>query len=342
MLRTLLACSEEQLGHRFETTSLACSYHGQSLRFKLEGVLGRGGFATVFEASHGGQIFAIKKATQTIVSSNRKHERQIEHMVKEMEMLTRLNQVNSLAFVSSTVVISSALSSSSSSSSLPKGHFPTVVYADWVCDSNQPFLPLLPVGVPLVQYASRQTKRERVEQAALLHKHLHESLAAAQTLGLCHCDLRPDNVVYVPDAGVFMIVDWGLGCESGSLFHGYMGGLPFFHDKIVELSFFGDKHRLKNLVYQPDFDIASAEYVVFAFELGMKHLSVPWADEICMELIQRRQECVQGKKEPKPAVTTSVTKIANNIPAYTDKHEVVVYVADGMQLRSTKRSKKNF
>lgn len=326
----MLGCREDQLGHSFEPATLDCFYRGKS--FKLEGVLGKGGFATVFEASCGEQIIAIKKATKARLASTQIHNDQLEHMTRELEMLRRLSEVNCLTQTPSTIASSSncpldstktnsstltlATISSSSSSPASKGYFPVLMFDNWVCDEKQPFLPLLPVGVPLAQRASQVKMSDRVNEGQRLRQHLKESLDAALSLGYCHCDLRPDNVVYVPGREVFMIIDWGLGCMAGSSFHGYTGGLPFFHDDIVEVSNI-NKDKLKTIAYQPEFDAASANYVVYAFELGNRHLAVPWAQFAGMRLVMMRQEAMQGKR-------------INDVTALADEHNTVAS-SEGLQ-----------
>jgi hypothetical protein len=51
----------------------------------------------------------------------------------------------------------------------------------------------------------------------------------------------------------------------------------------------GDVDSNVALSYKPEYDIASAKYVVYAFVLGMPHLSVPWAEMLGELLIETRR-----------------------------------------------------
>jgi serine/threonine protein kinase len=145
---------------------------------------------------------------------------------------------------------------------------------------------MTPVGLPLSLHASGFTKSQRIDLAVKLKNQLLSTLDAAHRLGYCHCDFRPDNIIFNPADESYIIIDWGLACSSGTEFHGYIGGLPFFHDDIINyvlLEYDAQKPR-----YTPMYDIVSAHYVVYAFKLGKKHLTVPWATLTGEELIEMR------------------------------------------------------
>lgn len=245
-------------------------------------MLGRGGFATAFEAvvvgSSDSSSVVIKAATLSTTQSDRKHYDQLKHMTKELDVLKQLHHMvwmsGSTTSSSSTAIATSSLD-----------HFPSPLFTNWECTEQQPFLPMTPVGVPLVLHASNFDKTQRRELGVVLKQQLLYALAIAHQTGFCHCDLRPDNVIFYPPSNTYIIIDWGLGCPPEAPFHGYLGGLPFFHDDIVKSA---ANMSLSTLLYRPEYDVASAEYVVYAFILGMKQLSVPWVHLHSDALIDKR------------------------------------------------------
>lgn len=298
LVRTLLSCTEAQLGHTLQNAMLV-GRRGRpevTVSFQLHSIVGRGGFATVFEVSISGQIIAIKRATRTVADKDRLHIMQIEHMTKELQMLTLLQSCNSLNASVKSFPSDSTTPDDAPPLTTPAGHFPRIVFDDWVCNESQPYLPLLPLGVPLAMFASGQSKASRRKIASVLRRHLDESLKAAHHLGYCHCDLRPDNVIYSQASDEFIIIDWGLGREIGAACHSYFGGISFFHDTVVAHyidSLCQQSGEAPTLAYQAEFDLASAAYVEYAFVSGMKNLSVPWHDCFPLgELIQNRNECM--------------------------------------------------
>lgn len=220
LLRSLMSCTESQLGHTFQNAALVGMRGELDLCFQLQSIVGRGGFATVFEASISDKVVAIKKATRTIADKSRQHILQIAHMNREVTMLKLLQYCNTTTNDVATLRVSTMCHSSSTlGDERHQGHFPSLLFNDWICDDSQPYIPLVPLGVPLVLYASGLSKAARKKEAILLRQHLNESLKAANLLGYCHCDLRPDNVIYSQSSTEFIIIDWGLGCEINSACH---------------------------------------------------------------------------------------------------------------------------
>ena len=246
--------------------------------------LGRGSFATVFSASLLGSRsqVAIKMAIRT------EHISRLGYMIHECDIL-RVLQSSPMTPSSSSSRRSSLRhrdsneSSSSASVSNNNIHFPSLYDREWKCTEAQPFLPLTPIGIPLVVFASQHDEASRKKLAEKLQEQLTKSLAFAHSKGYCHRDLRPDNVIYDDEKKVFVIIDWGLGAKVNSEMHEFKGGIEFFHDKIVRYLCYKET---ESLLYIPEFDDASASYVVYAFKRGSSNLSVPW--EI---------DCIRGDSE---------------------------------------------
>ena len=277
LLRTLLSCKPEQLGHTIQKKILSAGKNGlnKNLTFQLNDTLGRGSFATVFSASLLGSksLVAIKMAIRTKTTQGRIHSSRLSHMIHECDILRILQ--------SSPMTPSSSSSSSSKSVHNNRIHFPSLYDNEWKCTEAQPFLPMIPIGIPLVVFASQHDKATRMQLAETLENHLTKSLTFAHSKGYCHRDLRPDNVIYDDEKKVFVIIDWGLGAEVNSKMHEYKGGIVFFHDKIVR---YLSNKKTGSLSYIPKYDIASASYVVYAFKRGSSNLSVPW-----------KRDCVGGE-----------------------------------------------
>lgn len=68
---------------------------------------------------------------------------------------------------------------------------------------------MLPVGVPLLTQTQGKQQSAWVRTAKTLTDCANEAQGSVQRLGYCHCDMRPDNVVFDPSSGAYDIVDWG-------------------------------------------------------------------------------------------------------------------------------------
>lgn len=286
LLRSLLSMSPVALGHTFPRRVLTGQHGEETVSFELTGVLGRGGFATAFQAAIVGlpdhSSVVIKAATTTSISLRHNHDDQLHHMSKELNVLRTLNHSATDPNHSS-----SSYSSTSTAHVRNLNLFPKLIFPEWQCTTKQLFLAMSPVGIPLILYASRLNKYDRSIQVIKLRNQLLEALATANTIGYCHCDLRPDNVIFDSRSELFVIIDWGLGCKPEEAFHKYFGRLPFFHDDIVLSA--GSSSPIP---YLHKYDVASVHYVAFAFTLGMKQLSVPWIDSMGEKLVNLRKEYV--------------------------------------------------
>ena len=296
LLRSLLSSEAHQLGHIFKRKILSgMSSLNTTLEFQLIDTLGRGSFATVFSASLGGSSsnnnnnnsslpaseVVIKMAIQTKIDPGRKHRDGLDHMIHECKILQILQASQR----------TSRYSNESPSCTVERNniYLPSLYDPKWQCTNAQLFLPMTPVGVPLMLFASQYNKQSRTKLATKLEKHLKEALKSAHELEYCHRDLRPDNVIYDVKKEVFVIIDWGLGDKAGSDMHEYTGGIAFFHDDIIRYLYNQNTGPLK---YVPEFDNASASYVVYAFKLGSRNLSVPWDD-----FTKRGEALIKGRNK---------------------------------------------
>ena len=217
-------------------------------------------------------LVAIKMAIPTKTDQGRVHSTRLGHMVHECDIL-RVLQSTPMTPYSSSRRYSLRLRDSNNNNI----HFPSLYDREWKCTESQPFLPLTPIGVSLAVFASQHDTASRKKLADTLQEQLTQSLAFAHTQGYCHRDLRPDNVIYDDNKKVFVIIDWGLGAKVNSPMHEYNGGIDFFHDIIVRYVYsVYSGVKTEPPLYIPDFDYASASYVVYAFKRGLSNLSVPW------------------------------------------------------------------
>ena len=262
LIRTLLLCDELKLGHKFETEILfsnEVSTSNASYQFQLRAVLGRGSFSTVFVAMERNtdSEVALKKAIRNRNAASQTHAKDFEYLASECQLLKTFN---------------------SQSDKLPY-----LFDNDWDI-SAYAYMPFLPVGVALPVYAALLNKLERSVCLKQLSDDLQEALSVANRFGYCHCDIRPQNVIFA--RGVFVLIDWGLARQQGEATHLHIGGLRFYHDDIVRQPFAA-------IPFKTEYDLASVTYVVFAFMEGKPNLEVPWAFLAGEELIElRRSKCI--------------------------------------------------
>lgn len=305
LLRTLLSLPLAQLGHSFAHKKLLGECDGNSLTFELDSLIGKGGFAAAFEASvqvpgsERKEKVVIKMPFSTVTRQARIRSSPVDQLKRECEILRSLNKKIPFSATAGGIPPSSSYSAAQLvHSGSEVGHFPSLLFDNWECATDQMYIPMTPIGISLARYASIIGRHDRIRITATLRAHLTESLTLAHSLGYCHCDLKPDNVVFSPEKNEFIIIDWGLGCATGSNFHGFQGGVDYFHDDIVKLLKVtnSDEESIPSIPYEPEYDMASALYVVYAFKLGQKNLSVPWQNKIGKSLIKCRAKKVNGMK----------------------------------------------
>ena len=152
---------------------------------------------------------------------------------------------------------------------------PRLYAEDWHCDEEHPYICLRDRGISLSQLADNRTKDNRRAVAAVLREQAHAGLRAALVAGYCHADLRPENVVYIGDypVGNFQIIDWGLSVPPQQLTHKHKGGKAFFANELVCAA---DTAEYP-IIFKPEYDLESIEYICFAVVRGARNLKVPWA-----------------------------------------------------------------
>jgi serine/threonine protein kinase len=156
--------------------------------------------------------------------------------------------------------------------------------------SAAPFLATFPVGESLLQNANALPKRTRRIDAPVLRNALLAALGAAHAVGVCHADLRPDDIIRSGDT--FVVIDWGLFTEPGQLVHQYRGCTTFIASDIL----LADNHG-EPCAYQREHDIESARYVVYGFVHGQTHLiPADWERQDTQDLIEVRNAAVSKEK----------------------------------------------
>jgi serine/threonine protein kinase len=90
-------------------------------------------------------------------------------------------------------------------------HLPKVVESGDIY--GEAFIVFKAHGIPLLYATNKWNKAERVKRLPLLAHSLTSALTAAHAHGVCHADLRPDNIVVIN--GVFTLIDFGLSVATG-------------------------------------------------------------------------------------------------------------------------------
>jgi serine/threonine protein kinase len=118
---------------------------------------------------------------------------------------------------------------------------------------------------------------------------MRSALIAARQLNICHCDIRPPNIVFNPDTAKFILIDWGLAAAPGSLINRQMlGGICYFADGVV--------NKTTNHV-DFDLDLTAAAYVAVLMKLRLlnkgkaqaKRSQPPWYRKDDDEMLQARR-----------------------------------------------------
>jgi len=248
VIRSFLLSSPAALGH---TARKPAALATPVCTYQLLEVLGRGAFCTAFRA----RADATGQAQTTVVikreglDSTNAYDAPLVLLQHECAILRAFSSLTPLC-----------------------AHLPSLHDVQWAVTPANPYVPIVPVGVPLDLWCAGLTPASRNRHAEVLFTHVCDGLRAAHDLGWCHRDIHPPNVVYDEVSGAYVVIDWGLAAAPGELMHENEGGLPYFHDDIVAAV-----NRERLIPFQPEHDFASARYVAWAFKEGSK-FSVPWAN----------------------------------------------------------------
>lgn len=201
----------------------------------------------------------IKKINKSVSLQGSKRANYIDHLQKECQVLKEIGLLSC--------------------------YLPKVFDERWTPGHDVPFIPLVPVGIPLPTYSTVKPRGARTRMVPQLIKNLEEGLnAAREGRQYCHSDLRPDNVIFDMKSGNFVIIDWGLARKVGEKMHLHTGGLLFFHDDIVEAAPHADR-----LDFIAEYDMKSVKYIAYMFE----NQSLPWDEIPQTEIIVARNNAMQ-------------------------------------------------
>jgi hypothetical protein len=142
--------------------------------FRLLGMLGRGGMASVFKVERRGEISALKRPLERLLDDAQFRER----FLREAEIGRTLNHPNIVRI-------------------LERGNVGTVPYFT---------MELLP-GETLQDFAGRGPAAPRTAAAIMVQ--VAEALDFAHSKGVVHRDLKPSNVMLLPD-GTAKVMDFGI------------------------------------------------------------------------------------------------------------------------------------
>jgi len=247
-LKTLLMQSPKKLGHNIKCLSLR---RPDSTKVKPLKVLGVGGFCVAFTATvkeiQGGKVKSVvKKPIRSFKNILEEWEISLSQLVLENKVL-RAFATTSCAFL------------------------PRLYNAQWEVSNEFPYIVSQPEGISLRYYTAMCDITERRNQMVILYQNMLAGLEAALSVGFCHTDLRPDNVVAVGET--FVIIDWGLATPPGTPFHEHRAGNDFYHDDVVF-----DEQGNGPLLFKAKFDKFSAKCVAYFFA----EARTPWSKTDCM------------------------------------------------------------
>jgi len=174
--------SDERDSER-DTTLPAGSFVGS---YQLGALLADGGMGDVYEATH--RFLPRKAAIKVLRDKMQATSGAREGLLQEAQILERLAH-------------------------------PAIahVYDVGVLPDGRPWLALEFVeGVPLAELLHRRGRLEAGEVAAIMLE-LIKPLAAAHALGVVHCDLKPENIMFSSDGErrSVKLIDWGISRVSG-------------------------------------------------------------------------------------------------------------------------------
>ena len=159
--------------------------------YELIDVLGTGGTARVFLASH----YRLRRIVALKCPQVRAGEMSSEQLTKIQHRFQREARIQ--AQVASLGV-------------------PVIHEVDWTLD-ELPFIAMEPVLGPTFEEKLKGRKIEEIDRENLLHvAQVCRTLAIAHKQGVLHLDLKPQNIRFTTD-GVLKVLDWGFGREPGGI-----------------------------------------------------------------------------------------------------------------------------
>lgn len=120
-------------------------------------------------------------------------------------------------------------------------------------------------------------------------------------IGVCHNDLKDENVLISEDTGEVRLIDFS--CAS------MIGGTEYFQGTRV--------YRPPEFVSRQEFDVESADSWAFGILLfNMLHGDVPF--ETDQEIVEGKFECTRGSPESTELITKCLDPVARNRPSIED------------------------
>lgn len=169
---------------------------------------------------------------------------------------------------------------------------PQLLWRDWKVNKITPYLPITPIGEALFSIRLMiLSLQERAEMVPGLIEDLRAATAAALSVGYCHTDIHPHNIIVVKQENArdkFVLIDWGLARVPNALMHDCSGMRAYFHDDLVLAH---TANKLTTMPFEPLHDQQSIKYVAFAFATTTVDAE-SWAWRRCCGdyLIEKRRE----------------------------------------------------
>jgi serine/threonine protein kinase len=99
--------------------------------------------------------------------------------------------------------------------------------------------------------------------------HLITALSFAHARGICHCDVRPRNMIF--HDGRYLLIDWGLSIGYGTSREGEVGHAAYLHDELLDKA---ASRPIRTYAVAPHHDWAGLAYSLFTMQNGGH---CPWA-----------------------------------------------------------------
>jgi hypothetical protein len=261
-LFSLFSASDTQLGLYREDAAIIDGH-------TVTRVLGLGGFSTVYQCrAPSGEVFVLKALpyVHKVASSLAEVDVYKKHITNEFDVLCALHNGEACANLP-------RLSPFQSPHKLWVGFQDTVHR--------------------LADFLQQLRDDEKDLFQDVLHRDIRAAVTHVHRCGYSHNDLRPDNVgvKMVDGRAVVMLLDFGLASSLvRSVFHGFCGGIAYFHDDIVLAM---DQDEPPQVPVSASHDFAAASYVCYAVREYSKksaQMQVPWRKSSGSLLVRERAE----------------------------------------------------